>query len=870
MPFDNELRNLTEAVSVRGREYTFYNDWCLTLPEGFAAYTERENADLLVISGNGINVPDYERAPQYLHIRRAADAPDTDDLLRHDALLLLEHSLLAKDFFGDKDRDYILRRESDFQIYCQLASFQRVHGGYGFAMFRLQVVTLKGIYAVRMGFRYPADMAEYQKQLIAVVSTFHLADGQAKPPIYLERFFDLDTRLDMTCPPADEHLDERFRRSRSKAAEMASLLEMGVPVGDPAAYALTRIEDIEADSFPLTESARRCAKVFRTEEHALQELYHGVIRNAAHFTALRSFWWCVQEYAVQISKPVGEFALADILAIAQLIESRGCCNYDDNYADELCCVPDMKAIYLPDAAFCKELQEEGMIKENALRLGWFMADLNALRTQLEELRPLMEQIAGWLTEQGESAPLHGIQAKLLHTWCVLTFAADAPFAVTGDIPDLNVPASDYAPACFVWEAHMEDTPLPSMEDPLWNAVSTEITRTPDVPINDDTIENLANVIANALRSALQGTPAGNPETVISPAGIACAEDTVVTAADWCITIPAGWRYSIDPTENGERVLVAGLDDATLRVADPFDATINFSVTNPLEEDLEGYPLDAPEMAATIQRLQMLSGEAVTLRSDQNMILNYRFHFRDANADGTVWYKHGGFIVTRMHIYAFQMFNKQAKSQQEADKLLEHLLLGIRLPDEEAMVLDVPEIPMQAEPVLSDKELHRGERFDLSGCTAIDLGLEAGGMEADAFVFLLDKAGKASDDADLVFYGNPESANGAVSITRKNGKKRIHVKLAELPEQVQKIMLYFSADEDLKELYFKETPDAAAVIEENGTILCHLDLTDLPAVRTLAAMELYRYRGNWKARAVGAGSRSDIAALCGVHGLEVEE
>lgn len=867
MAIDNDQIFLTEAISVKGREYTFYDDWCLALPAGFTALTETEDADLLAVSGAPVPPSDYEKAQCYLHVSRIREMPDVQDLLRYPVRLMLEHSILSEYLCGDKDRDFILRRDSDLQIYCQLASFQRIRGGYGFAVFRMQAVTRKGIYAIRMGFQTPAEMQEYQKQLIDVAASIRLAHKANDAHAYLHRFFELDLRLDMTRPPADEGIDGHFRERENNAGDLASFYEMGLVVDDVLEYALCPIEDIMVEAFPLTETARRYAELFRTEESRLPEMYCGFIPEIEQFTALRSFWWCVQEYAVHTCTPIAALTLEDILAIAQLIESRGYCNYDDNYADELCCVPDMNMLYLPDAAFCSDIQQESQLRENILRLGWFAADLYALRTQLEELQPLMEKLHDWLMDTGK--PLRGIHADLLYVWCTMTLAADRPFAVTADVPEDT--ECIYAPVVFDWAAHIsEASQTPAADDPIWNTVREEITSNPDVPLNDDTIETLANAIANALRNALQGTPAGKTETEIPKAGISCTEDTIITVAEeWCITIPAGWRYSIDESENGERVLVAGLDDGTLNVYEPFDATVNFSVTNPLDEDLEGYPLDAPEMAATIQRLQMLSGDALTLRSDRDMILNYRFHFRDTNPDGTVWYKHGGFIVTRKRVYAFQMFNKQAKSQHEADMLLENLLLSIRLTDEEIVTLDTPEAPAQAERTLSGKKLRRGERFDISACRELELGLLCGGMEADAFVFLLDKSGKAAGDADLIFYGNPETADGAVSITRKNGVKTICVNPEKVSDTVQKIVLYFSADEEQKSLCFANIPNAAIAVSENGAMLCHLELSDLPEIRTLAAMELYRYHGSWKLRAVGAGFHNEIAVLCEVHGLEVE-
>ena len=49
----------------------------------------------------------------------------------------------------------------------------------------------------------------------------------------------------------------------------------------------------------------------------------------------------------------------------------------------------------------------------------------------------------------------------------------------------------------------------------------------------------------------------------------------------------------------------------------------------------------------------------------------------------------------------------------------------------------------------------------------------------------------------------------------------------------------------------------------------LKLEDLRVEKTLVAVEVYRYKGQWKLNFVGAGYRDGLRRLCESYGVEVE-
>ena len=181
-------------------------------------------------------------------------------------------------------------------------------------------------------------------------------------------------------------------------------------------------------------------------------------------------------------------------------------------------------------------------------------------------------------------------------------------------------------------------------------------------------------------------------------------------------------------------------------------------------------------------------------------------------------------------------------------------------------------------------LSKGQKADLTKNNAglrsvlVAMGWQAGaGIDLDTAAFLLGAGGKAAGDADFVFYGNPRHASGAVehSASPTGGDmQQVRVDLAAVPAAIEKIAVTATIyDADARRQNFGQVRGAyIRVIDAiSGAELLRYDLGQGFSVETAIVVgELYRYKGEWKFSAVGAGFSGGLEALCKNFGVEVGE
>ena len=181
-------------------------------------------------------------------------------------------------------------------------------------------------------------------------------------------------------------------------------------------------------------------------------------------------------------------------------------------------------------------------------------------------------------------------------------------------------------------------------------------------------------------------------------------------------------------------------------------------------------------------------------------------------------------------------------------------------------------------------LSKGQKADLTKNNAglrsvlVAMGWQAGaGIDLDTAAFLLGASGKAAGDADFVFYGNPRHASGAVehSASPTGGDmQQVRVDLAAVPAAIEKIAVTATIyDADARRQNFGQVRGAyIRVIDAiSGAELLRYDLGQGFSVETAIVVgELYRYKGEWKFSAVGAGFSGGLEALCKNFGVEVGE
>ena len=190
-------------------------------------------------------------------------------------------------------------------------------------------------------------------------------------------------------------------------------------------------------------------------------------------------------------------------------------------------------------------------------------------------------------------------------------------------------------------------------------------------------------------------------------------------------------------------------------------------------------------------------------------------------------------------------------------------------------------------------LSKGQRVNLDKTMTMalvglgwDINRYEGGydFDLDASAFLLGANGKVRRDEDFIFYGNLEHQDGSVRHTGdhltgegEGDDEVLIINFAKVPPDVQKIAVTVTIyDAEKRRQNFGQVSNAyvrvARIASEEdtaGSEVLRFDLGEEFSVETaLVVCEIYRYNGEWKFNAVGAGYQGGLAALCRSYGVDV--
>lgn len=151
------------------------------------------------------------------------------------------------------------------------------------------------------------------------------------------------------------------------------------------------------------------------------------------------------------------------------------------------------------------------------------------------------------------------------------------------------------------------------------------------------------------------------------------------------------------------------------------------------------------------------------------------------------------------------------------------------------------------------------------------------FDLDASAFLLNSAGKVRGDADFIFYNNLKSSDGSVLHTGDNrtgegdgDDEALKIKLDQLSAEVEKIVFVVTIhDATTRRQSFGQVSGAfiRLVNADNQLEVARYDLTEDASTETAMLFgELYRYKGEWKFRAVGQGYAGGLASVCAQYGI----
>lgn len=179
--------------------------------------------------------------------------------------------------------------------------------------------------------------------------------------------------------------------------------------------------------------------------------------------------------------------------------------------------------------------------------------------------------------------------------------------------------------------------------------------------------------------------------------------------------------------------------------------------------------------------------------------------------------------------------------------------------------------LNSSPAPAVTEVVRGQHLSAKGLSNIRIAYGCAGVrrfvDMDAYVFLLQGNGRVSSDRDLIFFGNPAAESGCARISGENGTETL-LELDKAPVWVQKIAVCFSIYGNTASENFSLVDRPALRVFGGGQELYRFVLSGLALEKTVVAVEIYRYRGDWKFNFVGAGYSSGLATLCRSYGVDV--
>lgn len=149
-------------------------------------------------------------------------------------------------------------------------------------------------------------------------------------------------------------------------------------------------------------------------------------------------------------------------------------------------------------------------------------------------------------------------------------------------------------------------------------------------------------------------------------------------------------------------------------------------------------------------------------------------------------------------------------------------------------------------------------------------------DIDVSAFLLGDNDKVIGDAWFVFYGQTQSPDSSTSFHTggENYREAITIDFKKLNPAVKKIVFVLTINEALqKNLNFSMVKDAyiKLIDERTQSELVSFKMTDYYSnVISMMIGEVYAYKDTWKFNAIGNGVAKDLAGLCSLYGVQIDD
>lgn len=216
-----------------------------------------------------------------------------------------------------------------------------------------------------------------------------------------------------------------------------------------------------------------------------------------------------------------------------------------------------------------------------------------------------------------------------------------------------------------------------------------------------------------------------------------------------------------------------------------------------------------------------------------------------------------------------------KKEETTNDIIETPITDIEtsITDNENEVLQ-PDIQNIA-PIVSDtiaQILKKGQRVPLQSFSGETLkvavtipGFQAG-SQVDEYVFCLNSSGVVNCDEDLIFWGNKRSKDGAITLSED---MILLCQLDRIDNATEKIVIVCSVDETYYSQSQKGIASPTVRVFKGHEEMYRYEAETGISARTFHAMEIYRYKGEWKINCVGVFEGTDMSKVCNAYGVEVE-
>lgn len=147
------------------------------------------------------------------------------------------------------------------------------------------------------------------------------------------------------------------------------------------------------------------------------------------------------------------------------------------------------------------------------------------------------------------------------------------------------------------------------------------------------------------------------------------------------------------------------------------------------------------------------------------------------------------------------------------------------------------------------------------------------VDADASAYLLTAAGTVRNDADMVFYNQPQGGGGSVRFVTGSGQGSFEIDLSRLPGEIERVVFCVTIHEaQAKGQTLALLEGAGLTVAPSGDAPVLAFRPDLAGASETAMTfgELYLRNGQWKFRAVGQGFNGGLAPLARSFGIDVAE